>query len=391
MIHHPTRAALSRAALWIRQMQVMTGKEIRQLGRDRALLLFIIYIFTVNIILAAGEGATELHGARLVVHDADRSAASRELAYRFRAPYFHYAGHVAHPEQGLRRLERGEVRMMLDIPEQFEKTLRRGEQPTHVQLLVDTSQSNTGYLASSYGARIAAGMGQEWAQRNLASEDARATGSVEIRPQVWYNPALNDAWFGTIAELLQMITIACLMLPAAALIREKEHGTIEQLLVSPLTPLQVMLSKILSMTLVTLTGTAISLFVIMRPLYGVPARGSLELFFLLTALYVFTNASMGLVAATFTRSSGQVGMLVLLVVLPMMMLSEIRTPLESMPSWLHSLIQLNPLQQYIEVAYGILLRGNGLTLLWASVLGMMGQAAVMFGLAMWRFRRQFHG
>jgi ABC-2 type transport system permease protein len=391
MIHHRLRAAIYRARMWLRQMQVMIAKELRQLGRDRVLLLFIAYIFPGNIIIAAGETSTELNDAAVVVHDGDRSAASRELIYRFRPPYFRFSGEMAQPDQGLRLLERGSARLLLDIPEQFERTLQRGEQPATVQLLVDTSKANLGYLASSYSGRIAAGFGREWAERNLGAQGAGvgALPEMELRARIRYNPDLNETWFGTIAELLTMLTVACILLPASALVREKERGTIEQLLVSPLTPLQVMLSKVLSMVLVTLVGTAVSLFGIMRPLYSVPVEGSLGLFFALTALYAFTNAGLGLAAATFARSSGQTGMLVLLIVMPILMLSGIRTPMESMPEWLRAVLNLSPLHHYIEITYGILLRGAGLETLWPSILALAVLGSMLFGLGLWRFRRQF--
>jgi ABC-2 type transport system permease protein len=172
-------------------------------------------------------------------------------------------------------------------------------------------------------------------------------------------------------------------------VREKERGTIEQLLVSPLGPTQVLLAKTLAMTLVILAGTAVAYFGVMRPIYGVPSRGSLALFFALTAVYAFTSAGLGLVAATFTRRTAQVGMLALLIVMPVVMLSGIRTPWEGMPAWLRAVMTLSPLHHFIEIAYGILLRGAGLAVLWDSVLAMAVLGALLFAAGVWRFRRQF--
>jgi ABC-2 type transport system permease protein len=374
---------------WLRPLGAMIVKELRQLVRDRVLFGFIVYVFTGNIIVAGGEFGTELYHARLLVHDADHSAASRELVHRFRPPYFHLTGEVARAEDGARLLDRGEAVALLGIPPRFGEQLEAGE-ATSVQLLVDATHASTGYLASSYGGRIAARFGQEWTARELARRGAApaALPSIEHRPRVWANPVLDEAWFGTISELLTMITVACVLLPAAALVREQERGTIEQLMVSPLTPSQLLLSKTVAMTLVTLAGTAIAYFGIMRPVYGVPARGSLVLFFALTALYAFTSAGLGLVAATFTRRTGQVGMLALLIVMPVVMLSGIRTPWESMPGWLRLVMTLSPLHHFIEIAYGILLRGAGLTVLWDSVLAMAAVGGVLFAAGVWRFRRR---
>jgi ABC-2 type transport system permease protein len=376
--------------IWLQQTAVLAMKEIRQLLRDRALFIYTVYIFTANIIIAAGGASNELRDSPVRVHDADRSVASRNLIYSFQQPRFRLAGEVDSAAEALRLLDRGEAQMILDIPPDFAESLRR-QQPAHVQALIDTSQANTGYLASSYAARIVARFSEDQAQRNIirAGGDPRNLPAIRNELRVWYNPGLNDKWFNTISELLTMVTVACILLPAAAMIREKERGTLEQLLVSPLTPLQIMLSKLFSMMLVMLCGTTVAVFGIMMPFYGVPFVGSVPLFFLLTALYAFTNAGLGLVAATFARNSAQVGLVVLLMVMPIVMLSGTWTPMESMPPWLRALMYLSPLRHFIEIAYGILLRGAGFGVLWDSALPMAAIGVALFALGLARFRRQF--
>lgn len=382
--------AFRAAQIPVRQIWALTVKELRQLSRDRTLMIFIIYFFTLVIVQAGTTVSTELSNARILVHDADHSAASRDLIYRFQQPYFRYSGEVASADQGYRALERGDATMLLDIPEHFAKTLGRGEQTAKVQLLVDTSKATRGYLASSYSVRIGAEFSQEWAQRHGARHGAKgALPVIESRPHTWYNPDLNEAWFATISELLTMMTVVCVLLPASALVREKERGTIEQLLVSPLSPFQIMFAKVLAMTLVILLGSAVSLLGIMRPMFGVPVRGSLALFFALTALYAFTSSGLGLLVATFARNSAQSGSLMLLVVMPIVLLSGTWTPLESLPPAIRTVMNLSPLRHYIDIAYGILLRGSGLATLWDSVLAMIVLGVALFGLGMWRFRRQF--
>jgi ABC-2 type transport system permease protein len=386
----PHARTLTLARIWLQQTTVLAMKEIRQLLRDRALFIYTVYIFTANIIIAAGGASNELRDSPVRVHDADRSVASRELIYHFQRPRFRLAGEVESASAAMRMLDRGETQMILDIPPDFGESLRR-QQPAHVQALIDTSQANTGYLASSYAARIVARFSEDWAQRNIirAGGDPRNLPAIKNELRVWYNPDLNDKWFNTISELLTMVTVACILLPAAAMIREKERGTLEQLLVSPLTPLQIMLSKLLSMMLVMLCGTTVAVFGIMLPLYHVPFVGSVPLFFLLTALYAFTNAGLGLAAATFARNSAQVGLVVLLMVMPIVMLSGTWTPMESMPAWLRALMYLSPLRHFIEIAYGILLRGAGFGLLWPSVLPMAAIGVALFALGLARFRTQF--
>ena len=376
---------------WLRQLSALTAKELRQVWRDRALFIYIVYIFTGQILIAGGEVMSELHNAQLLVRDGDRSAAARELVYRFRSPYFDNIGEVGAPGEALHALDAGRATVVLEIPPRFGAILNEAREPAVVQLLVDTSKANLGYLASSYAARIGAGFGGESAGRNLSQRgvDPENLPAIGNRPRMWHNPDLTESWFSAISDLLSMMTVACILLPAAALVREKERGTIEQLLVSPLTPFQIMLAKVLSMTLVTLVGTAVSVFVIMQPLFAVPARGSLVLFFALTALYAFTIAGLGLVVATFARNIAQVGLLVFLLVMPIIMLSGTHTPFESMPEWLQRIMSVSPLRYFIEIAYGILLRGAGLRVLWDSVLVMAAIGAVLFALGLWRFRRQF--
>jgi len=385
-----TRGRFGWLVIWLRQVGVLCGKELIQLTRDRALFIYTVYIFTANIFLAAGGATNELRDAVVRVRDLDRTQASRDLAYQFLPPYFRFAGGVDSERAALDLLDRGEAKVVVEIPEHFARALH-DQRPARVQVLVDASQANTGFLASSYAERIAGRYGAVWAQRNVerAGGDPRLMPAIGNDIRVWYNPDLNEKWFNTISELLTMVTVACILLPAAAMIREKERGTIEQLLVSPLSAAQVMLSKVLSMMAVMLTGVAVAIFGIMRPVYHVPFIGSVPLFFLLTALYAFVNAGLGLAAATFARSSAQVGLVVLLMVMPVIMLSGTWTPLESMPPWLRELMGISPLRHFIDVAYGILLRGAGFDVLWDSVLAMAAIGAVLFAVGLWRFRRQF--
>ena len=379
------------ASVWLRQVTVMTLKELKQLRHDRALFIYIAYIFTLNIFLAAGAASLELSRAPVAVVDGDRSAASRELVSRFLPPYFREPRHIDRPHTALNLLDHGDAKLVLDIPADFQRELLRGNQPVAVQAQVDTGQANSGFLASNYASRIVAGYSEEWTRHYLteAGLDPRDLPRIDNRVRLRYNPDLREPWFSTLSELLSMMTVACILLPAAAMVREKERGTIEQLLVTPLSPFQIMIAKVLSMSLVMLAGATVALYGIMVPFYGVPVRGSAILFFLLTALYAFTNAGLGLVAATYARTSAQAGMLVLLMVMPIITLSGTWTPLASMPSWLRTVMFISPLRHFVDIAYGILLRGAGLDTLWDSVLamGLLGLALFAWGMA--RFRRQF--
>jgi ABC-2 type transport system permease protein len=381
-----------KAWLWLRRLQVLTVKEVRQLFRDVALMAFIFGYALTGAIYVSGSGITvELSNATLLLQDADRSAASRELAYRFKPPHYRLGGSIEQPAQGLRRLDEGGAMMVLDIPSGFAQDLMRGQRPATVQLMVDTSNVTMGYLGSAYGERIVEGFSQAWVQRRLAERgiDPAALPRIDHAGRVWYNPTINGHWFNAISQWLVMLTVVAMLLPGAALVREKERGTIEQLLVSPLSPLQMMLAKTLAMTAVIVAGSAISVFGIMNAALSIPTRGSMPLLFALTTLYVFTTAGFGLALATFARNQAQVSMLVILLAAPMVMLSGTWTAPEAMPRWLQPLIQLSPLHHFIECAYGVLMRGAGMDLLWDSALAMTALGAGMFALGLWRFRRQF--
>jgi ABC-2 type transport system permease protein len=375
---------------WLRRMQVMTIKELLQLFRDVTLMLFFVYSFTVDIYTAGSGFSLDLNHAAMVVRDDDRSSASRELVQRFRAPYFQYRGTLNSTAQGLRMLDRGQAMIVLDIPPQFETSITAGRQAT-VQMQVDTTNSVLGQQASSYGAQIAGEYGLEMglAQQGLTPESLKEAPVIVDDHRIWFNQNQNDAWFMTISEMLIIITVFALALPAAAMVREKERGTIEQLLVSPLSPIQVMFPKILSMMLVILAGTAVSLFGVLEGIFHVPVKGSLTLFFAVTAVYVFVTAGLGLYVATLARNLAQVGMLLILILAPQLFLSGVWTPPEAMPWWLRDAMVISPMHFYIDASFGILLKGAGLNLIGHSVASLCALGAIVFAFALWRLRKQF--
>ena len=379
-----------RAVIWWRRLLVMTRKEMLQLSRDIPIGLLLVYSFTLAVYLTGNGIKSQLHNASLLVQDADHSFSSRELIHKFQAPFFRLEGEIADPQEGLDWLDRGKAMAVLEIPPRFHEQLGTGE-PTAVQLLVDTTNSPQGLSAASYAARIVAQFGQETALARVGNteESTQNLPVIVSHHRVWYNPDQKDTWFESISHLLRQITLFAILLPAAAMVREKERGTVEQLLVSPLTPFQIMLPKVLAMTVVILCATAVALFGVMRPAFGVPIKGSVVLFFGLTTLFVFTTAGMGLAAATLTRNQAQVGMMTLLVVAPMLLLSGLVAPMEAMPAWARNLMILSPLRYFIEIAHGILLKGVGLSVLWDSVLAMGLLGSGLFGFGMWQFRRQF--
>jgi ABC-2 type transport system permease protein len=386
----PTAAPGTGWRVWWLRMRVMTWKELLQLGRDPILLGLVLYAFTGDV-YNAGSGVTlQLKQATMAVQDHDHSPASRELVSRFMPPYFRLLGEVGSDEQGLRLLEQGTAMLVLDVPPGFQAQLLRGEQAS-VQLQVDATNSVLGFLAYSDGAQIVGRYGLEvgLARSGLSASAVNEAPVVVNATRVWFNANQNDAWFMAISEMLNVITVFAIMLPCAAMVREKERGTVEQLLVSPLTPLQVMLPKVVAMTAVILLATALCIATILVPVFHVPIKGSLWLFFAITTLYVGTIAGLGLFIATVTRNLAQASMLAILILAPLMFLSGVWTPPEALPTVVRWGMYLSPLYYYIDASYGVLLKGAGLDLLWDSVLGIAVLGSAVFGLGLWQFRRQF--
>lgn len=380
----------NRFLLWWDRIIAMTVKELKQFFRDPILLVIIVYFFTADVYLA-GEGIKlNLHNASVMVIDHDHSAASRELIYRFRPPYFDLKGEISAKKEAESLLNKGQILAVLDIPEHFQRDLLRGKQVA-VQFQVDTSNTVLGTLATSYATEITAGFGRDFAMQQLGLNAGQMDNVpvIEDRHRVLYNPNQIDSWFMSISELLTVITMLSMMLPAAAAVREKERGTIEQLAVSPLTPLQILLPKVIAMSLVILLGTAVCLFLIIIPAFHLPVKGSIGLFFAVTALYVFATSGIGLFIATISRSLGQVTMLVILLLMPILLLSGAWTPPEAMPQGLHWAMTISPLYYFIEMGYAILLKGAGIDILTDSLLGLTLLGLVFFSFGVWRFRRQF--
>lgn len=376
--------------LWWNRILAMTVKELKQLLRDPVLLLIITYFFTADVYLAGSGINLSLRNASVMVVDNDHSAASRELIYRFRLPYFDYKGEITGKKQAETLLNKGQVLAILDIPENFQHLLMEGK-ATAVQFQVDTSNTVLGTLATSYAMQITADFGQEFVSQRLglATEQMALLPIIQNRYRVLYNPNRIDSWFMSIMELLSVITMLSMMLPAAAAVREKERGTIEQLAVSPLSSLQILLPKVISMGLVILLGVAVSLFLIIMPVFHLPVKGSLGLFFAVTALYVFTASGIGLFIATISRSLAQVTMLVILLMMPILLLSGAWTPPEAMPQAMRWGMILSPLSYFNEMSYAILLKGAGVDVLWDSLLGLSVLGGVFFNFGVWHFRKQF--
>lgn len=369
------------------QLLVLCGKELRQFFRDGALVLFLFYGFFVSVHLAATGASTELANAALVVVDHDRSPASRELIHRFRPPHFRLEGEVASDDEAARMLDEGDAVVLLSIPPRFGEDLAARRTPA-VQVLVDTSHATLGVLAAGAVGSIVARHGAEVAEGWRGMDDPRRGGVVDAQ-RVRYNPNRDERRFQAIDQILKMATLFAMLLPGAALARERERGTIEQLLVSPLSPGRILLSKILPMTLLVTAASTASLVVVVRGFLGIPIEGEVWHFSLVIAALSAAMAGIGILLATIGRTVGQVGLLAMLVLSPLMLLSGAHTPPESLPVAVRPVMYASPLYYSIDAAMGVVLRGADLPVLLPLVGATLLLAVATSGLALLRFRRGF--
>ena len=210
---------------------------------------------------------------------------------------------------------------------------------------------------------------------------------MDLALRARFNPELNKSWFGAVMEVINNVTMLSIILTGAALLREREHGTVEHLLVMPVTPLEIMAGKVWAMALVVLIATACSLFFVVQGLLKVPIEGSIALFLAGTALHLFATTSLGIFLGTLARSMPQFGLLIMLVLLPLQMLSGGATPRESMPEFVRFVMLSAPNTHFVMLAQAILYRGAGIRVVWPQFIAIAGIGTILFGLALARFRR----
>lgn len=358
----------------------LARKELIQFLRDRLMLLLILYLYTIEVLMCVYALSFDVRDLPTAVRDLDRSAASRELIDRFaRSGYFRVDHRVAGEDELARLLDRGEVLAAIAVPPGFAERLVRGE-PASVQLLLDGANANTASVAKGYAERIVL--------RFALDERAAAHGglAVENHPRVWYNSQLTYSHF----MVLSMIALAGMMVgvitAAAGIVREKESGTIEQLLVTPARPAELVAAKMAPPLIVGLVALFPSL--VIAALVGAPLRGSLLLFVLFSAVFLLSSMGIGILVATITDTLQQALLVSFLVLFPVLFLSGTLVPLESMPRWLQYLAELSPLRHYMESLLGLFLKGVGLDLLWPRLAATALIGATLLTVAVSRLRRR---
>ena len=356
-------------------------KELWSLWRDPMLLVLIVYVFTFAVYTSATAMPDTLHKTPIAIVDEDDSPLSRHIVSAFYPPQFIVPEMI--PMSGMDPgMDEGRHTFALYIPQGFQRDVLAGRSP-ELQLNVDATRMSQAFAGSGAVQQIVLGEVNEFVQRQRGG----SAPPVDLALRARFNPALDKSWFGGLMQIINYITMLSIVLTGAALIREREHGTIEHLLVMPVTPTEIMLSKVWSMGLVVLVASALSVNVVVRGLIGVPIEGSLPLFFAGAALCLFATTSMGIFLATLARNMPQFGMLMMLTLLPLQLLSGGSTPRESMPELVQNLMLVAPTTHFVEVGQAILYRGAGIDVVWKPFLWLAIIGAVLFALSLARFRK----
>ncbi|PHV49197.1 hypothetical protein CSQ91_17340 [Janthinobacterium sp. BJB301] len=356
-------------------------KEIWSLIRDPMMLILILYTFTLAIYVAATAKPETLHMASIAIVDEDGSPLSGRIASAFFPPQFTPPAMI-NQSQVDAGLDAGQYTFVLTIPPKLQTDVLGGRQ-AELQLNVDATRMSQAFSGSGYIQQIVAGEVSEFAKRYRGA----TVSPVELVMRARFNPSLSQAWFGSLMELINQVTMLSIILTGAALIREREHGTIEHLLVMPVTPAEIMLGKVWSMGLVVLLAAALSLNLVVRGMLHVPIEGSIALFLCGAALHLFATTSMGIFLATVARSMPQFGMLLILVLLPLQMLSGGSTPRESMPELVQNIMLIAPTTHFVELSQAILYRGAGIDVVWKPFLALLAIGTALFTFALARFRK----
>lgn len=356
-------------------------KELWSLVRDPAMLVLIVYTFTVSVYMGATAAPESLHMATIAIVDEDHSPLSTRIASAFYPPQFVSPAMISLPEVDA-GMDAGVYTFALDIPADFQRDVLAGR-TANIQLNVDATRMSQAFTGNGYIQQILTGEIDEFLQRYRTT----AVAPVELALRVRFNPGLDQAWFGALMQIINNVTMLSIILTGAALIREREHGTIEHLLVMPVTPAQIMVAKVWSMGLVVLIAAAVSIGLIVRGALHIPIQGSMALFLVGVALNLFATTSMGIFLAMLARSMPQFGMLMVLVLLPLQLLSGGTTPRESMPDFVQYLMLAAPTTHFVELGQAILFRDAGLEVVWVPFLALLTIGTVLFSMSLRRFRK----
>lgn len=362
----------------------MVKKELHQIARDPRLRRVLFVAPMLQLLVFGYAVSTDVRHTATFVVDQDRSAASRELLDAFTAGgYFDVVGRSQRPADAVAALDHGEAVVGLVIPPGFAEELAGGG--ATVQVLVDGTNSNVATVALGYAERIVAEHGVEVAGERAAGGGAMPGGGVDLRERAWFNPSLESRNYNVPAVVGALILLVCLLLTALAVVREREIGTLEQLMVTPLTPAELIAGKTLPFALIGLVDLAlVTTLAILW--FRVPFTGNLGVLLLASVLFLLSGLGIGLFISTISSTQQEAFMASFLTFMPAMLLSGFLFPISAMPEVFQWLTLLNPLRHYLEIVRAVFLKGAGLNVLWPQHLalaalgaGILAAAAARFG------------
>jgi ABC-2 type transport system permease protein len=357
-------------------------KELLSLLRDPVLLFLIVYSFTFSVYTPSKSAVMDVINASVAVVDEDHSAASRQIRDALLPPLFLPPAQVPFSEIN-RVLDEGKYTFVIDIPPKFQHDLTKGVAPT-VEIITDaTAMSQAGRGPSYIQKIINREVEPYWSGKDrMANRDL-----VRLVTRARFNPNMQQGWFVAVNQIINNISVLAIFLTGAAVLREREHGTIEHLLVMPLKPYELMFAKIWANGLVVVLAAMSSLFLVVKGAIGVPVAGSMWLFVLGLLVYLFSVTALGILLATSVRSMPQFGLLAFPVFIVMNLLSGGQTPLESMPIALQKIMQFVPSTHFVSFSQAVLFRNASPSMVWPALLNMFLIGSAYMLLTLSRFRK----
>ncbi len=355
-------------------------KELKSLVSDKVMLFFVIYAFTLAIYVQATGTSNEVNNASIAFVDEDRSALSGELIDIFYPPRFQVPK-LIRADEIESSMDRGLFMFVVVIPPRFEEDLRFGRNP-EIQIDIDATAMQQAGIGTNYIKNMIAKRVSSFMRRT----DETDSGPIQLVIRKLFNPNGTASWFLSVVAIINQISLLTIVLTGAAVIREREHGTLEHLLVMPLTAFEIAMAKVWANGLAILIATGVSVFGIVQMALKVPFAGSHALWFFGVVLYLFFATALGIFLGTISRSMAQFALLNILVVLVLMLLSGGSTPIESQPEWLQRLTFFLPSRHFVSFSQAIIYRGGGILAVWREFLmvSTIGLGFFVYSLSLFR-------
>ena len=356
-------------------------KELRSVLSDPVMVGLIIFSFSIAVYSQARAISESVNNASVAIVDEDHSTLSRAIANALYPPYFKQPELIS-PAEVDQAMDQDRFMFVVKIPPKFERDVRQGRQPG-VQIDIDATAVTQASLGNSYIQSIVSSEVNHFISRS----DETTAYPVTLVQRRAFNPNGTGMWFGAINALINQMSMITIILTGAALLREREHGTIEHLLVMPLNSIQIVMSKVWANGLIILVAFTLSMLFVVETALDVPIAGSRLLLLGGTTLYLFAAAAIGIFLGTIARTMAQFALLLMMVIIPIMMLSGGMTPIESQPEIIQPVTWFLPSRHYMKFAQAVVFRGADLSIVWPQLLTIIGLGSIFFTASLALFRR----